>query len=263
MNCTAVRDHLTERALGGLPGSDGQGVDRHLVWCAACRKEAGELDRAAATLAFALAPAKPMPDLEERVVEGVRAAAAKGRPVPRRGRLAVALAVAAMVAVSALGWGAVMAGRAARYAVTAEQQKQRTADVVRKFSDYLNSAEFNDPGNRVFIGTLSASTRGSSAGGSALTLVSPATRDIAIVMVNGLRPDAGSLPLRVFLTSEHGRTLSVGRITSLDTGGNMIVYRHYDVDLSRYTGVEVRDKTGAIVLQGSVVLRPSITTPSP
>jgi hypothetical protein len=41
------------------------------------------------------------------------------------------------------------------------------------------------------------------------------------------------------------------------------VVRRFDVDLSRYTGIQVRDGEGAVVLQGHVELRPSITTPSP
>ena len=263
MNCTAVRDRLTERAFGALSTSDTKAVDRHLAWCAACRKEAGELDGAAATLAFAVAPVEPAPDLVDRVAGGVRTVVAKGRPTPRRGRFAIALAVAAMVAVSALGWGAVMAGRAARFAETAAEQRQRTADAAKRFSDIINSAEFSDPGNSVFVGTLSTSTRGASAGGSALTLVSPGTRDLAIVMVNGLRSDAAAMPLRVFLMSERGRKLPVGRIAALDSGGNAIVFKRYDVDLSRYTGVEVRDPSGSVVLQGSVALRPALVTPSP
>jgi len=261
VNCAAVRDRLTERALGALLVADAPAVDRHLAWCAACRKEAGELDRAATTLVFALAPAEPPTDLDDRVVDEVRRAAAKGRQIPRRGRLAVALAVAAMVAVSGLGWGAVMAGRAARFAETAQQQKQRSADAAARFAQYLNSSEFNDPGNQVFVGTLAASTRGSVAGGSALTLVSRGTRDIAIVMVNGLR--SPTLPLEVFLMSEHGRSLRVGRIAALDSGGSAIVFKRFDVDLTPFTGVEARDRSGAVVLQGHVELRPSITSPSP
>ena len=106
MNCTAVRDQLTERALGAVPAAEGQAIDRHLAWCAACRKEAGELDRAAATVVFALAPAEPPAELEDQVVESVQAVVAKRQPHgARRGRLAVALAIAAMVAVSGLGWG--------------------------------------------------------------------------------------------------------------------------------------------------------------
>lgn len=267
MNCTAVRDQLTERALGALPSAEGQAIDRHLAWCAACRKEAGELDRAAATVVFALAPAEPPAGLEDQVVESVQAVVAKRQPhgAPR-GRLAVALAIAAMVAVSGLGWGAMMAGRASRFEETAKQQKARTADVARKFADFLNSQEFNEPGNRVFLGTLSSDTRGATAGGSALMLASPTSADIAIVMVNGFRvSDADPrLPFRVYLTSEHGaRQLFVGRITQLDSGGGSIVSRQFELDLSRFAGIEVLDKSGASVLHGSVSLRPSISSPSP
>ena len=269
MNCTAVRDQLTDRALGAVPTAEGPALDRHLAWCAACRKEATELDCAAASVVFTLAPAEPPAELEDRVVESIHAVAAKRQPYgARRGRLAVAAAIAAMVAISGLGWGAMMAGRASRFEETANTAKQRTADVARKFADFLNSQEFNDPGNRVFLGTLTSDTRGdATAGGSALTLASPSTADIAIVMVNGFRvADAETrLPFRVFLTSEHaGRRLYVGRIRQLDSGGGSIVSKQFDaLDLSRFTGIEVLDKSGAVVLHGSVSQRPSITTPSP
>lgn len=268
MNCTAVRDQLGERALGAVPAADGQALDRHLAWCAACRKESGELDRAAATLVFALAPAEPPAELEEQVVESIQAVAEKRQPHgARRGRLAVALAVAGMVAVSGLGWGAMMAGRASRFEETAKTAKARTVTVAAAFAKFLNSQEFTDPGNRVFLGTLSSDARGATAGGSALTLASPSTADIAIVMVNGFRVSDAEprLPFRVFLTSERGeRRLFVGRITQLDSGGGSIVSKQFDaLDLSRFTGIEVLDKSGAIVLHGSVSPRPSITTPSP
>ena len=150
MNCTAVRDRLTERALGAVPADDAQALDRHLAWCAACRKEAGELDRAATTFAFALAPAEPPADLEDRVVANVQEVAAKRLPQgARRGRLAVALAVAGMLAVSGLGWGAVMAGKAARFEdlsnVPAAEDRRRRS---RRSSRSSSSAEFNDPGER-------------------------------------------------------------------------------------------------------------------
>jgi anti-sigma factor RsiW len=267
VNCTAVRDQLTERALGAVAAAEEPALDRHLAWCAACRKEAGELDRAAATLVFTLASADLPTALEDEIVENIQAAAEKRQPHGvRRGRLAVALAVAGMVAVSGLGWGAMMAGRASRFEETANSAKQRTADVAQQFARFLKSQEFTDPGNRVFLGTLSSDTRGATAGGSALTLASPSTADIAIVMVNGfLVSDAEArLPFRVFLMSEHaGRRLFVGRITQLDSGGGAIVSKQFDLDLSRFTGIEVVDESGAVVLQGSVSQRPSITTPSP
>jgi predicted anti-sigma-YlaC factor YlaD len=266
VNCTTVRDRLTERALGAVPADDGQALDRHLAWCAACRKEAGELDRAAATFAFALAPAEPAPDLEERVVENVQAVATK-RPLPgaRRGRLAVTLAVAGMLAVSGLGWGAVMAGRAARFEDLSKVARQRQQDALEAFREFLNSQEFKDPDNEVFIGTLATDTRGGTAAGSALTLASPTIPDVAIVMVNGFDLTAAedALPFRVFLTAERGHRLRVGRIKGLDTGGGAILSEQFELDLSRYTGVEVLDKDGNVVLHGSVSLRPSITTPSP
>lgn len=267
MNCTAVRDRLTERALGAVPADDGQALDRHLAWCAACRKEAGELDRAAATFAFALAPAEPAPDLEDRVVENVQEVAAKGLPSgTRRGRLAVTLAVAGMLAVSGLGWGAVMAGQAARWEDRSIVAQQRQQDALAAFQQaVLNSAEFTDPGNEVFIGTLATDARGSAAAGSALTLVSPTIPDVAIVMVNGFDLVAAedALPFRVFLMAERGKRLRVGRVKALDSGGGAILSAQFELDLSRYTGVEVLDKDGNVVLHGSVSPRPSITTPAP
>jgi predicted anti-sigma-YlaC factor YlaD len=267
VNCAAVRDRLTERALGAVAADDEQALDRHLAWCAACRKEAGELDRAATTFAFTLAPAEPAPDLEDRVVENVQAVAAKG-PLPgaRRGRLAVALAVAGMIALSGLGWGAVMAGRAARSEDLAKVAQRQQQDALARFQqEVLNRADFTDPGNEVFLGTLSSDTRGATAAGSALTLVSPTIPDLAIVMVNGFDLTAAekALPFRVFLIDERGKLLRVGQIKALDTGGGAILSRQFDVDLSRYTGVEVRDRDDNVVLHGSVSLRPSITTPSP
>ncbi|HXF71881.1 MAG TPA: zf-HC2 domain-containing protein, partial [Actinomycetota bacterium] len=78
MDCLNVRDRLAEHALGTLPAREGRAVDRHLRWCAACRKEARDLLDAAATVAFALQPAPPPPaELEERVVRSVRRAAGK------------------------------------------------------------------------------------------------------------------------------------------------------------------------------------------
>lgn len=266
MNCTAVRDRLTERALGAVPADDEQTLDRHLAWCAACRKEAGELDRAAATFAFALAPAEPGPELEDRVVDGVQAVAAKRRPPGvRRARLAVGLAVAAMIAMSGLGWGAVMAGRAARFEDLSNEAQRKQQLALDAFRKILESQEFNDPANEVFIGTLATDIRGGTAAGSALTLVSQTIPDLAIVMVNGFDLTAAkdALPFRVFLTAERGQRLRVGRIKALDTGGGAILSEQFELDLSRYTGVEVLDKDGNVVLSGRVSPRPSITTPSP
>jgi len=260
VNCVAIRERLTERAFGSGSDDDGQSVERHLAWCAACRKEAGQLEHAAATLAFALAPTSPPIELEDRVVREVRSVAVRRSPLPRRGRLAVGLAVAAMLAISGLGWGAVMAGRAERFRETAQLAKQQTAAALAKFAVLISNPEFSEPGNRVFMGTL-GTARGGTAGGSALTLASPSTPDIAIVMVNGLH--GPGTPLQVFLISDRGRVLGIGRIASLDSGGNAILERQFNIDLSPFTGIEVRDKDGTVVLRGSVRASSPSPTPSP
>ena len=97
--------------------------------------------------------------------------------------------------------------------------------------------------------------------------MSPTTPDVAIVMVNGfdLTAAEGALPFRVFLlTAEPGKTLRVGKkIKALDSGGGAVLSAQFELDLSRYTGVEVLDRDDNIILQGTVSPRPSITTPSP
>ena len=128
MNCAAVRDRLTERALGAMPADDGQALDRHLAWCAACRKEAARARSRGR-------------DVRVRARSG-GARARSGRP--GRGRRAGDRGQAATRRRSArhgwrsrwrspacwrcrgLGWGAVMAGRAARFEdlSKAEQQKR-------------------------------------------------------------------------------------------------------------------------------------------
>ena len=55
MTCLEVRELLPEHAIGVLGEPERERIQRHLQWCAGCRKEAGDLGQAAATLAFALA----------------------------------------------------------------------------------------------------------------------------------------------------------------------------------------------------------------
>jgi anti-sigma factor RsiW len=270
VNCLIVRDRLAERALGALPSRELGPIDRHLVWCAACRKEAGQLDSAAAMLAFSVAPAAdgPAPDLEDRVVEAVqREAAARRtgvRSSPRRGRFVVAGILAAALALSGLGWGAVMAGRAAKSDQAAKAAQQGQESAIERFADLVNSADFSDRQGDVFLGTLEATHEGTG-GGSALTLVSPSIPDMAIVLLDGVPvAERSSVPFSVRLVGPRGASLPVGEITSLDDGGSGIVVQKFEAaNLTPYDRVVVRDVDGHIVMRGAIAARAPIASPSP
>jgi predicted anti-sigma-YlaC factor YlaD len=264
VNCAMVRGRLTELALGSLSSKETDQVDRHLQWCAACRKEAGDLAASAAVLAFAAAPSAPDPALEERVVEKIRAAADRRAPASvRRGRMAVAAVVAAMVAVSGLGWGAVMAGKAARSERAARAATLAQQQAIDRFSALLRSAPFNDPRGEVSIGTLAPVGVAAQGGGSAMTVVSPSVIDMAVVMVSGLPARPRSLPLSVRLLGTGLPQLAVGRIGVLDAGGGATISRQFVDGLAGYVRVEVRDAAGRTILKGRLATQTPLASPTP
>jgi putative zinc finger protein len=262
VNCAAVRQQLPEHALGALDSSGADSVERHLAWCAACRKEAADLQSATATLALALPPADPDAALEGRVVEAIRSVATgPRRPAAARGRHAVAAVVAAMVAVSGLGWGAVMAGRAARMEEQAAIAEQRQRDAIENFENLVRTLEFTNPEAEASLGAL-ASPRGGPAYGSAVTLVTPAVDDQVIVVVGGLSSGARE-PYRVLLTDGDGHAIVLGTILTLDTAGGATIARQTPSDLETFRTVIVRDIRGRVALRGSLEARSSIPSPSP
>jgi Putative zinc-finger len=267
VNCTTVRDRLAEHALGALPFREADPVDRHLTWCAACRKEAGELQRASASLGFALAPGDPSPELEGSIVDAVHAAVARRDRRPhtnaRRSRLTLVAALAAMLAVLGTGWGAVMAGRAARSDEAAKREIIKSQSAIERFRAVINTLEFGQAEDQAFIATLSPTTSGGG-GGSALTLVSPSITDMAVVLVNGVPPETQeSLPFTVRLRGDDG-VLMVGRIDKggLDEDGAGIVMREA-LDLSGFDTVIVRDAHGRVVMHGAMETRATVASPTP
>ena len=256
MNCLAVREYLPELAIGVLPETERVAVERHLQWCAGCRKEATDLGQAAATFAFALAPASVPRGLADRVVTRIRRAA--GAPGSRRRvRAAAASTIAAMVAVAGLGWGAVMAGKADRFAEqarVAEQQKSTALDQFRHVLANLGNLGTALPGNETHFGQLAPTSTGRRGGGAVLQLVSPTMLDFVIVIVNGLDPtDTSALPYRVTLANAAGEVLKAGRITGLDANGGAETFHQFqNRDLRGFTKVVVTDSAGEVVLQGTV-----------
>lgn len=259
MSCTAVRDRLAERALGLLDASDRQSVDRHLVWCAACRRESDGLQGAAGSLAFAAASVEPDPALEEKVLATLRRELTAGRPgTPRRGRLAVAAVLAAMLALSGLGWGAVMAGRAARLEERVRQAGQRQIESIDKVQTIFEELEFAD--GLASAGPLSA-VGGGIEGGAGMTVTSGSIRDVVIVLVSGL--GAEGAPFRVELADHQGTVLDVGRIRKLDIDGGATLIQRFAEELEGFRRVVVRDAAGAIVLQGVLDSDAGLASPTP
>jgi len=254
VNCLSVRERLTEQVLGVLPKAERTVLDRHLEWCAACRKEAGELQRAAATLAYSVAPVEPPAELEDRVVDAVRSAAGRRRAsAPRRSRVAAAGVLAATLALSGLGWGAVMAGRAERAeerARDAQVQQQLAIETFRE--EVLRQLPGLDPEAIVEISTLLSPSL-QAGRGDALVLLSPSGDDLAFVLVDGLteaRP--AQLPLRVRLVSEDSTNFLVGEIRTLDQAGGGGVFATFSEDLTHVGAVVVKDARGRIVLRGTL-----------
>lgn len=254
MTCTEVRELLPEHAVGVLSAADREGVERHLRWCAGCRKEAAELAQAAALVGLALPPVPAPERLADRVLEAIHAAIGP-RGSLRRLRIAAVGTVAALVAVAGLGWGAVMAGRAERFAERAARAEQRQAEALAEFRRLLDRLV---PGTEIlrqetFLGQL-APVAGGSGGGAVLQLVSPSRIDLVIVMVSGLRPESpAELPYRVRLANAAGEAIRVGRITELDADGAADVIRQFpNRELVGFTEISVVDARGRVVLAGSV-----------
>ncbi|MBA3691522.1 MAG: hypothetical protein H0W82_08945 [Actinobacteria bacterium] len=172
--------------------------------------------------------------------------------------------IAAMIAVSALGWGTAMAGRAERFRERAKQAQVGQFEAISQFKDVIDMAIFEEPGNRVFLGTL-APPAGRSGGGSALTLVSPSITDFVMVTISGLSPSgADATPYQAWIVSDvTGQRLRVGEpIRRLNADGGAMRVQNAR-DLSAFRAVVVTDAGGAVVLRGAVSSEAVVASPSP
>jgi hypothetical protein len=258
MSCLLVRDLLPEHAIGVLSPDEAAGVDRHLAWCAACRKEVGELQRAAATLAFSVAPVEPPQELEGRVVNAVRAVASR-RSTPRRRRAVAAALLAAVLSLTGLGWGAVMAGRNARLEEQVRSALEDRGLASRNLAEVIAQLEGADPENVIELAGLMA-PRQRIGGGDALVLLSPSSSDVALVAFTGLTgvPER-RLPIEVWLESDTASDLLVGEVGTLDPAGGGGVSEWYLTSLRPYDAIVVRDARGQVLLNGTL----SVYEPAP
>jgi hypothetical protein len=157
-----------------------------------------------------------------------------------------------MLALSGLGWGAVMAGRAELAEQQARDARVQQQRAIANFQKVLRDLPGLDPEAIVEISTLLSPSL-QAGRGDALVLLSPSGDDLAFVLVDGLT-DAGSarLPLRVRLVSENGTTLPVGEIRTLDQAGGGGVFATFHEDLTHVSAVVIRDARRRVVLRGTL-----------
>jgi len=253
VNCPAVRDRLPEHAFGVADHHDVHAIERHLAWCAACRKEARDLQRAAATLAFAPAPAVPSPELEERIVAAVRrerppasVATVTSAPSRRRGRRVGVVLVAAALMIAGLGAGAVLGRRDGPPISPATQAQQQDA-AFERFQRFIQTAATADPRTKAAVGLLTP-VGDRPWRGAALVIVSPSGDDQVVVTVDGLA--RGRRPYRVDIRDGHGHRVPIAVVDQLDSQGGAMVARIVRRDLTHYVRVVVRDAHGRVVLTG-------------
>ncbi|MFM8998912.1 MAG: zf-HC2 domain-containing protein [Actinomycetota bacterium] len=253
MRCEEVRDQLAEHALGIAPSAVASAVESHLRGCAACRAEAAELTEGAALVALAVEPTPPPDGTEERLLARFRRIAI---PPEWRRRVAAITATAAILAVSALGFGAAMAGRAERFEVRASAAEAERLAALERFQQILVGLA---PGRRIpsadtRLGQLQPADPRGVGGGAVLQLVSDDKLDFAITIVSGLGgSDAPvALPLRVWLRTPGGETLRAGTIRDLDRQGAGEVFAEFRRDLAAFTSVSVVDAEGRVLLVGEL-----------
>lgn len=249
MNCLAVRDRLPDYALATIALRDRTAVDRHLAWCAACRKESGEFEEAAAVFSFAVPPADPSPRLEEDVVRIVRSQPRKEVATRRRLRMAAAAAVVAgIVAVSGLGWGAIMARRADRLEDRSLFAKA-DASAATQFKNVIRGTVLRDPQDQTRYATLTGA--GSSrAGGWGLLMLLSGDHDVAGIKVSSLDLSGGQGPYSAWLVDRLGDPIELGSIDAPDGSGSAELFRRFGRSLDGVTKVLVRDAEGSLVLHG-------------
>ena len=257
-DCLPVRERLAEYALSNLDRDERAFVERHLEWCAGCRKEAAELTSAAAVAGASLPQADPPAELEDRVVRAVRAAA--GAPPRRRRVRAVAVLVAATLALLGVGvgWGASMVQDARQREHQAVLRADQFATRLHHLINVVVPKPQTHVGPRDHLKEAQlAPTPGREGGGSAAVFLSPVRQDWALVVVGGL--SARGAPYHVSMRDQYGTFTYVGTIGKLDSSGDASLWHEYEQRLNGFTDVIVKDRTGRIVLSGSIAPTPVAT----
>jgi hypothetical protein len=241
MSCAEIKDLLPDHVVGSLSAMDSRRVDRHLTRCTRCREERMALEEAMTTVALALPPVDPPPNLGERIA--ARVVASAGRSGSSRGvrALAAATMAAVLVAVGALGWA--MAERGQNDLARREQVQN-----VRQLTKALEAV-----GARPYRADLLPARQERKGFGS--VAIYSATRVNDFILVGVVLPDDNAPPYTVKAMDPNGRVLSRGTLSKTNNG-DWVFYESTQANLSRAISVSVMDRSGRAVMVGSI--RPAI-----
>lgn len=249
MTCADVRSRLAEHALGTLSADEAELVERHLAWCAGCRKESADLHDGAAVLGRSVPAVEPSPRLEERVVDAV---------VPRRRRSGT------MVALRRLGAVALAAAIVASLSLGfAFAERQRAGNVVKSTRTKVSTLNgrisqlVKDLGQNPAEARL-LPTPGNRGYGTAVIVSVPARDDIILVDVYPPTPNTG--PYTVRLQTRSGRVFTAGTLKAT-TSGDLVFFDSSGLNLSTVQFVSVLNRRALPVMSGAV--RPYAATPAP
>ena len=244
MTCLEVRDRLTEHSLGILPRVDAREVDRHLEWCAGCRKEASELLEGAGAVALSLPAAEPPTALEGRILERFRIAAGRV-PLPSRNRLRVLIAAtlaAAILAMGSIGWAVEQQRNAQSLKAQVLENRNKVADLLQLLSTFQGSG-------RTYTATLLSPT-GFQGYGQAIMFSAPKSGFLLVDVP--VLPKSGG-PYQVQLVGKS--VIDSGQLNPA-SGDHPVLLKWFDGEpLAKMTVVTIIDEsTGAVVLTGKLQL---------
>ena len=264
MNCAGGPRALPAFALGVAPTPDAPRVELHVETCAACRKEASDLQRAVAAFGVrARAGRAAGPELEDRVVAAVRAAAARsgsgvardgsgGRGHAARGRDRARRARHRRRARQSSG-AAAAAARAHRAAAERD---------ARRFGEAVSPRSSSIPAPRSLSGMLVRATTAAGHGLGPDDRVAERATIRSIVIVSDLPGRA--LPLTVAIANAAGRALELGAIRRARLGRRRHVRaRRAGRASTGFVDVVVRDARGRVVLRGTLRRRRPSRRPRP
>jgi hypothetical protein len=243
VTCLEVRERLTEHALGLLTKVDAAEVERHLEWCAGCRKESAELEEGAARMALALPMESPAPSLETRVVDRVRSAAGRIPPGARhrvRALVAVTLA-AALLAVGAMGWAIAERGHVQKLNQTLSAKEAQVSNLGKALESFKGWG-------KTFTADLDPAP-GVRGGGSAVISSAPNVDDF--IFIDVVLPGNQRGPFVVQIVDNRS-AMRVGRTLVRQPEGDWVMFDRTGRDLSRVVTITVLDSASRTVLTGTV-----------